>query len=192
MLYGSIQYTSMALHTGVGFLVGSLSVLFCRPDLGLMSVLTNPYPGGWLARKLLPVTAFVPAGFGAVSFMAACFRATASECCMPGGQPDGIPHGAGMDAGLRDESRRGRKSRGAGCAGALRKTLTTIPEDGSHRRLAGGVAHDFNNLLTVINGYSDLCSSGPTKSTAAPPGNQAGRRTRGSADPPASRSAANK
>ena len=45
LLYGSVEYTSMALHTGVGFLVGSLSLLFCRPDLGLMAVLTNSYRG---------------------------------------------------------------------------------------------------------------------------------------------------
>ena len=29
-------------------------------------MLTNSYPGGWLARRLLPVTALVPAGLGAV------------------------------------------------------------------------------------------------------------------------------
>ena len=29
-----------------------------------MAVLTNSYPGGWLARRLLPVTAIVPALLG--------------------------------------------------------------------------------------------------------------------------------
>ena len=65
LLYGSIKYTSMALHTGAGFLIGSLALLFCRADLGLMAVLTSSYAGGWLARRLLPVTAIVPALLGA-------------------------------------------------------------------------------------------------------------------------------
>jgi hypothetical protein len=65
-LPGSIHYTAMALPTAVGFLVCSLSILFCHPDRGLMSVLTNSYPGGWLVGKLLPVAALAPAALGAV------------------------------------------------------------------------------------------------------------------------------
>src|SRR4029077_12881003 len=88
VLYGSVEYTSMALHTGFGFLVASLSVLFCRPELGLMSVLTNPYPGGWLARKLLPVAALVPAGLGAVCIHSGFFLSdVALDIAFVGGRP---------------------------------------------------------------------------------------------------------
>ena len=90
-LYGSIEYTSMALHTGLGFLIGSLSVLFSRPDLGLMSVLTNPYPGGWLARKLLPVAALAPAATCRSADGLA--RRDARTCRRVGGSDD---HGAGQ------------------------------------------------------------------------------------------------
>jgi two-component system cell cycle sensor histidine kinase/response regulator CckA len=66
LLYGSVRYTSMALHTGVGFLLLSVSILHCRPSSGLMSAVNNPYVGGWLARRLIPFATLVPIGLGAV------------------------------------------------------------------------------------------------------------------------------
>ncbi len=67
LLYGSIRYTSMALHTGAGFLLLSVSILHCRPSDGLMSVVTSPYAGGWLSRKLIPVAVVIPIALGAIS-----------------------------------------------------------------------------------------------------------------------------
>ena len=66
LLYGSTEYTSMALHTGVGFLVLSAAMLHCRPTLGPMAVVISPYAGGWLARRLLPAAVIVPTLLGAV------------------------------------------------------------------------------------------------------------------------------
>ena len=66
LLYGSIHYTSMALHTGVGFLLLSAATLHCRPSDGLMSVVSSPLPGGWLSRKLIPIAIFGPTVLGAV------------------------------------------------------------------------------------------------------------------------------
>jgi len=66
LLYGSVHYTSMALHTGAGFLLLSVSMLHCRPGSGLMAALTSPQAGGWLARKLIPVAVVVPIGLGAI------------------------------------------------------------------------------------------------------------------------------
>jgi PAS domain S-box-containing protein len=66
LLYGSVRHTSMAMHTGVGFLILSAASLHCRPKLGLMGVISSPYAGGWLSRKLLPVGVIVPAILGAL------------------------------------------------------------------------------------------------------------------------------
>ena len=65
-LYGSIHYTSMALHTGLGLLILAAAVLHCRPDMGLMRVITSNNAGGWLARRLLPAAVIVPAGLGLI------------------------------------------------------------------------------------------------------------------------------
>jgi two-component system, cell cycle sensor histidine kinase and response regulator CckA len=66
LLYGSVQYTSMALHTGLGFLILSAAVLHCRSSLGLMAVISSGYAGGWLARRLLPAAVVAPTLFGAI------------------------------------------------------------------------------------------------------------------------------
>ena len=66
VLYGSVHYTSMALHTGVGFLILSAAILHCRPGLGFMQVVSSRYAGGWLARRLLPIAVAAPALLGAV------------------------------------------------------------------------------------------------------------------------------
>jgi two-component system cell cycle sensor histidine kinase/response regulator CckA len=65
-LYGSIQYTSMAVHTGFGLLIMSAAILHCRPTQGLMQVMTSDQSGGWIARRLLPAAVIVPACLGAI------------------------------------------------------------------------------------------------------------------------------
>jgi len=68
LLYGSVQYTpqytSMALHTGAGFLVLSIAILFCRPADGIMAVVSSHFAGGWLARRLLPIAVIAPVLLG--------------------------------------------------------------------------------------------------------------------------------
>jgi two-component system cell cycle sensor histidine kinase/response regulator CckA len=66
LLYGSVRYTSMALHTGVGFLLVSLATLHCRPAEGLMSVVSSPFSGGSVCRALIPVAIVAPIVLGAV------------------------------------------------------------------------------------------------------------------------------
>jgi two-component system, cell cycle sensor histidine kinase and response regulator CckA len=66
LLYGSIQYTSMALHTGVGFLVLAGGILHCQPTVGIMSIVSNSYAGGWLSRRLIPVAVLAPVVLGAI------------------------------------------------------------------------------------------------------------------------------
>ncbi len=65
-LYGSVHYTSMALHTGVGFLILSAAILCSRPSLGVMQVFSADNAGGWLARRVLPAAIIVPICLGAV------------------------------------------------------------------------------------------------------------------------------
>jgi PAS domain S-box-containing protein len=67
LLYGSIQYTSMALHTGIGFLVLSAATLHYRPSDGLMAVVSSSLPGGWLSRILIPFAIIVPLTLGAIA-----------------------------------------------------------------------------------------------------------------------------
>ncbi|MEO8605064.1 MAG: response regulator [bacterium] len=58
--YGLTTYFPMALHTGLNFIIECSGILAARPDRGIVRYLTADSEGGRLARRMLPVTLFVP------------------------------------------------------------------------------------------------------------------------------------
>lgn len=52
--------TSMALHTGITFIVISVGILWTRPQQGLMEVVISDSYGGLIARRLLIATITIP------------------------------------------------------------------------------------------------------------------------------------
>jgi signal transduction histidine kinase len=63
-LYTLGPYASMALHTSMGILLCSVSLLCRRPDAGVMMLLTSNSSSGLLVRRLLPALVLVPMGLG--------------------------------------------------------------------------------------------------------------------------------
>jgi PAS domain S-box-containing protein len=58
--YTTGLYPQMSVIATLAFFSFSIGVLFSRTDRGLMSVFMNPYSGGRVARKILPVAMFLP------------------------------------------------------------------------------------------------------------------------------------
>jgi PAS domain S-box-containing protein len=59
-LYAVFAYSSMAVHTALGFMVVTAGVLMSRPQDGLMGVVVSETSGGLMARRLLPLAVFAP------------------------------------------------------------------------------------------------------------------------------------
>ncbi len=59
-LHGVGAYSSIALHTALGFVVVNFGVLLARPRRGLMRVVTSNTSGGMMARRLLPLALVAP------------------------------------------------------------------------------------------------------------------------------------
>jgi diguanylate cyclase (GGDEF)-like protein len=64
LLYGSMNYTAMAFHTGAGLLVLIVGVLFADPEHGIIRVFLSKTSGGILARVAIPVCALLPVVLG--------------------------------------------------------------------------------------------------------------------------------
>ncbi len=57
---GLAQYTAMAAHESWCFLLLALGFFFARPAEGLMEVVTDEGPGGYVVRRLLPAVFMLP------------------------------------------------------------------------------------------------------------------------------------
>jgi diguanylate cyclase (GGDEF)-like protein len=66
LLYGSSQYTSMALHTGASFVVLAMGGLAASSDGGLLALVWIESPSTHLMRRLLPAAVLIPALVGFV------------------------------------------------------------------------------------------------------------------------------
>ena len=58
--YGSGTYTSMAFHTGIGFLVLSIGLILAVPSGVTARMLSAPGVSGWLTRRALPAVVILP------------------------------------------------------------------------------------------------------------------------------------
>jgi PAS domain S-box-containing protein len=63
-LYTFFPISGMALHTALLFLVLTVGILAARPRRGLIAILTTLNGGGFMARRLLPVTVALVIGIG--------------------------------------------------------------------------------------------------------------------------------
>ncbi len=91
-LYAIRPFSSMALHTALGFLWAALGILCVRPQHGVVRIVANRNPGGVLARRLLPPVFLLPivlgwlrvkgqhAGLFGTAFGTAIFVATCTSC----------------------------------------------------------------------------------------------------------------
>ncbi|MBI3583966.1 MAG: GAF domain-containing protein [Nitrospinae bacterium] len=59
-LYSINPYTGMALPTSTGFLIISLGIFSARPDYGIMSIISSDSSGGYISRRLIPVSIILP------------------------------------------------------------------------------------------------------------------------------------
>jgi diguanylate cyclase (GGDEF)-like protein/PAS domain S-box-containing protein len=64
ILYGAIDYKSMALHTGAGFLTIGAGIVLAQPESTLLGVLCAPQNGGRMARRILPFVLLLPVALG--------------------------------------------------------------------------------------------------------------------------------
>ena len=58
-LYSPLPFIGMAIHTAICFILLSLGIIFSNPDRGLASIVSSPYLGGNMARRILPFALLV-------------------------------------------------------------------------------------------------------------------------------------
>jgi PAS domain S-box-containing protein len=65
---GIASYTAMALHTSGCLLLMSVGLFFARPTEGVMAVVSDPGPSGFVVRRLLPPVFVVPVALAWLSW----------------------------------------------------------------------------------------------------------------------------
>ena len=59
-LYSINPYIGMALPTAAGFLIISIGIFSASPEYGVMAILSSRTAGGYIARRLLPISIILP------------------------------------------------------------------------------------------------------------------------------------
>jgi signal transduction histidine kinase len=63
-LYRIGRFIPIALPTAAGFFLSALTVLFARPDVGLMRLVVSDSAAGTMTRRLLPAALVIPSALG--------------------------------------------------------------------------------------------------------------------------------
>jgi hypothetical protein len=66
LLFHIPQYTAIALYAALTFALIFLSILFSRPDSGIIAILSSENVGGSLARRLMPAILILPLILGLI------------------------------------------------------------------------------------------------------------------------------
>src|SRR3989338_4066983 len=59
-LYSISYYTGMALPTAAGFLIISIGIFSASPEYGVMAIISSDSSGGYISRRLIPVSIILP------------------------------------------------------------------------------------------------------------------------------------
>lgn len=62
--YGLGNHTFMAVHTAITIMVLSIGVFFLNPKQGMAAIMTSPFTGGKMARRLVPILLLTPIFLG--------------------------------------------------------------------------------------------------------------------------------
>ncbi|TVR74686.1 MAG: PAS domain S-box protein [Marinilabiliales bacterium] len=62
-LYGYADFTSVAFLTAILFIILGMALLFAHPGHGMISYLSWDTPGGYIARRLVPLSLLLPVAF---------------------------------------------------------------------------------------------------------------------------------
>jgi len=63
-LYSSTPFHTMAIPTAVLLVMSGIGVLGLRPQRGFISIILSHRAGGWMARRILPITSVLPFAIG--------------------------------------------------------------------------------------------------------------------------------
>lgn len=162
-VFGLLRFTPMAVHTAIGFILLSTGILWSRPQVGPMQLVTSPSSAGTLVRQTLPIALAAPlilawlcqrAVHQGWCDMPAAFAmfAVATMVCLA------IPIWSTAQAVRHAEQTRQEQIRAAEqhAAELLRMNQALRDLQQSKDLLTGMIIHDLRNPLTACLGYLDL------------------------------------